>query len=158
MEQEDLDSFTADYFNEYDRLVREMKGSRAERLTAQAEDATREGPDVIDRFERMSLETAWRAVLALVERAPSDEALFFVAAGPLEDLIRRQPEWVGPLVLQRARVDTRFRTALGGVWGLERLNEPVRKAVLSLLGASEDAIARVTLARHGHAPRRRAHH
>jgi hypothetical protein len=143
MEPEDIDRFVIEYFDDYDRLVREIQGNRAERLAAQAEDAAREGPDMIDRFERMDPETAWRAVVALIERAPSDETLFFVAAGPLEDLIRSRTAWVGPRVLEHARADPRFRQALGGVLGLERLHEPVRADVLRLLGASEGAIRQV---------------
>lgn len=156
MEPEDIDRFVADYFDDYERLVRGMRGSRAERLAAQAEDAEREGPDMIDRLERTDAETAWRAVVALVERAPSDEALFFVAAGPLEDMIRRQPAWAGPRVLERARADSRFRKALGGVWGLERLHEPVRGDVLRLLGTSEAAIAEVSERPEGRSRRRHA--
>jgi hypothetical protein len=114
MEPEDLDCFVTDYFDDFDRLVRGTRGDRAGRPAAQVKDAAREGPDAIDRFERMGPEVAWHAVVALVERAPSEEALFFVAAGPLEDLIRSRAAWVGPRVLDRARADTRFRRALGG--------------------------------------------
>jgi hypothetical protein len=60
----------------------------------------------------------WSIVRTLVERAPSDETLGMVAAGPLEDLLRQH----GPVLIDRveeeSRKSDRLRLALSGVWGL----------------------------------------
>ena len=70
-------------------------------------------------------EVAWDLVLGLVERAPEDEALGWVAAGPLEDLLCHH----GPELIDRvealARSDPRFRRCLARVWGSDRMEPSV---------------------------------
>jgi hypothetical protein len=97
-------------------------GSREERVQAdewfwawiEVEDSVRAAsPDVFD------------LVLALVASAPNDDALNYVGAGPLEDLIN----WHGAAFVDRieesARKNRAFRYALFGV----RLSEEVPSAV-----------------------------
>ena len=58
----------------------------------------------------------WELTRVLVGMAGSDEALAYVAAGPLEDLLRRH----GPAVIGRVEDESRrndqLRLALSGVW------------------------------------------
>jgi hypothetical protein len=59
---------------------------------------------------------AWPLVCTLVDVATNDEELAFVAAGPIEDLLRTH----GPEMIERveaqATASPRFRRALSGVW------------------------------------------
>jgi hypothetical protein len=68
-----------------------------------------------DRIDNVP-EVAWELVLDLIDKAPGDEALGWVAAGPLEDLLGG---W-GPDFIERvealARSNDRFRRCLAGVW------------------------------------------
>jgi len=58
----------------------------------------------------------WRTVMLLIERAPTDEALAFVAASTLEDLIRMHGKAVIEFVEADYPRSARLRTALTGVW------------------------------------------
>jgi hypothetical protein len=73
-------------------------------------------------------ELAWTLIVQMVERAPSDASLNFIAASPLEDLLSKD----GPLFIdrveKRAVESTRFRRALGMVWRLG-MNEMVWQRV-----------------------------
>jgi hypothetical protein len=61
------------------------------------------------------VEASWDLVVELVQRSP-DEQLGYVAAGPLEDMVRRH----GPAVIEwlegEAQRDPRFQWALGCIW------------------------------------------
>jgi hypothetical protein len=57
----------------------------------------------------------------LINKAPSDEALAYVAAGPLEDLLAFHGPAVIDYVTVAARADARLQLALSGVW-LNRAN------------------------------------
>lgn len=61
---------------------------------------------------------AWSITLDLVARATDDE-IGAIAAGPLEDLIRRHPDLVWPDVIEKAHTDPHFLRALRGVWVFE---------------------------------------
>jgi hypothetical protein len=66
-------------------------------------------------------ETAWELVLELIERAPEDEALGLIGAGPLEDLLS---EYGGDFIERvevLARLNDRFRKCLASVWGWSRM-------------------------------------
>ena len=58
----------------------------------------------------------WAAILEILSREPTDEALGILAAGPLEDLINHH----GPEFIERIELESRrnkaFRHLLGGVW------------------------------------------
>jgi hypothetical protein len=85
---------------------------------------------------RTDPEKAWDITLELVSRASDDATLGYVAAGPLEDLMCEH----GPLLVdhaeERARRDPRFRKALKGVWGWNRMAESIR-ARIDLMVANE---------------------
>ena len=70
-------------------------------------------------------DAAWDLILILVERAPHDDALGWVGAGPLEDLLCEH----GPIFIERAEViangDERFRKCLSRVWGSNRMEPGV---------------------------------
>lgn len=77
----------------------------------------------------------WELVLALIAAAPNDEALDYVAAGPLEDWLCRHG---GPRVAQvsdQAHRDLRFRRALGATWGRNRMSKELAAAIDKLVGA-----------------------
>ncbi len=61
---------------------------------------------------------AWSITQDLIARADDDE-LDAIAAGPLEDLVRRHTDLVWPDVVQKAHTDPRFLEALRGVWVFE---------------------------------------
>ena len=58
-----------------------------------------------------------RAIIDLLaDRAPDDDVLGVVAAGPLEDFVKTADEDRLCWIVQRANESRRFRQALGGVW------------------------------------------
>lgn len=127
---DDLDAFVRRYFDEFRILT---SGTREERLAAER------GDRVSDWFTTAlrtpdGAEDAWPVIVALVEGAPDDEAVAFVAAGPLENLIRDH----GPRFLDRleaqARTSAHFRDALSGVWGWEDMPPELPERLFPLLG------------------------
>jgi hypothetical protein len=66
--------------------------------------------------EKADLEDAWALVLALIETASDDREVGYVAAGPLENVVRR----FGPALIDRIEAashqDPKFRTALGAIY------------------------------------------
>jgi len=82
--------------------------------TKQAEDVW--ANEKVDELARRDPDEGWKITRILVDAAPSNEALAFVAAGPLEDLLKNQ----GPAVIDRiekeAESNDRLRLALSGVW------------------------------------------
>jgi hypothetical protein len=130
MTPEELDDFAARYFHDWAVL---RSGSRDERVALEQE---RERPsDILIGLmdDPTTLDEAWAIVVDLVDQAPDDEALAFVAAGPLEELIRRHSQQCGDQILDQARRDRRFRQALGGVWGWEDVAEPLRRRLQELV-------------------------
>lgn len=78
---------------------------------------------------------AWPIVVEVVSRVTSDEALEYVAADVLEDLICRDPEGLIDGIEDLARKDDHFRGALGGVWGWTRIPNEVRSRLEVLVGS-----------------------
>lgn len=78
-------------------------------------------------------EDAWPLVVELVEQAPSEDALGYVAAGPLEDLIQQHGDAFADRTIERARADQRWRSALLGVWGWQDVSEPFRRTIYAVL-------------------------
>lgn len=73
-------------------------------------------------------ELAWELIVDMIERAPSDASLGFIAASPLEDLLSKDgPDFIDR-VEKRALESAQFRRALG---------------MLRRLGMSEDVWRRV---------------
>ena len=60
----------------------------------------------------------WTITLELVAAASDDQSLANVAAGPLEDLLKREPQRFIDRVELQTRRDPKFRRCLTGVWGL----------------------------------------
>lgn len=74
----------------------------------------------------------WTLVLALIRAAPSDAALSYVAAGPLEDFLCKHGESYLPR-LQEVAADPRVKQALRGVWGKNRMKLAVWSEVQRLV-------------------------
>lgn len=76
---------------------------------------------------------AWTLVLEMIERAPNERMLAYIAADPLEDLIASHGCYVIDRVEDRALTDPKFRRALRGVWFPEGVDERVAARVLFLV-------------------------
>ena len=95
------DDFIRRYFEDW-RVLR--SGNRAERLAVRdAEDQPDEQIEMLHTLTEP--ERAWPVILALIEAAPNEEALAFVAAGPLEDLIQSHGDDFADRIIERARRD-----------------------------------------------------
>jgi hypothetical protein len=82
-------------------------------------------------------EAVWQVVVALIDAAPDDAALGSVAAGPLEDLARYHAIQFGDRLVEMTRTDPKFRAAMSGILGWDKVPEPYRGRLLALLDASE---------------------
>jgi hypothetical protein len=72
--------------------------------------------DEVNKLVRSDPETGWRVTRLLINKASSHEALAYVAAGPLEDLLNGYGLAVMDQVTLAARDDKRLQLALSGVW------------------------------------------
>jgi hypothetical protein len=81
-------------------------------------------PDLFWAFEEVleicdsDPERAWQLTLTLIAKASNPKSLSYVAAGPLEDLLKNHGSVVIDRVEIAARRDPKFRLALCDVWGL----------------------------------------
>ena len=64
----------------------------------------------------MPVDEWWETILEMVRMAPNNRCLGSVAAGPLEHLLARYGVEIIDRVESQARVDEKFKQALGGVW------------------------------------------
>jgi hypothetical protein len=55
----------------------------------------------------------------LIEKADDEQEIAAIAAGPLEDLLRKHDDAIWPDLVAKAHTDERFVTALRGVWVFE---------------------------------------
>ena len=78
-------------------------------------------------------ELALNIVVELVERAPDDESLAYVAAGPLEGLVVDHGERLIDRIESLAKERPKFQKALAGIF-LTRCPEPVRKRIEAVRG------------------------
>jgi Family of unknown function (DUF6869) len=62
------------------------------------------------------LDLAWEVTLLLLRKAETDDALSFVAAGPLEDIIDSYGDKALDRVEQACDEDPRLQLALSGIW------------------------------------------
>jgi hypothetical protein len=92
---------------------------------------------VNDTIRRGPSERAWELVTAVLRLAP-DERLGHLAAGPLEDLVKRHGEALVDRMESEAARDERFRWALGGIW-LREADLPVAE-LRRIVAASDDRI------------------
>jgi hypothetical protein len=72
----------------------------------------------VDRIvrENRELDRAWEITLLLLRKADTDEALGYIAAGPLEDVIDIYADEALDLIEQACDKDPRLQLALSGVW------------------------------------------
>ena len=87
----------------------------------------------VDAMVRDRPEEGWLLIRQLIERAADEQMLAYIAAGPLEDLIK----WHGPQFIDRiepqALIDPKFRRALRGVWPSEGPENDVVRRWLALV-------------------------
>jgi hypothetical protein len=70
----------------------------------------------MDRLVRENPQVAWAVTKLAVEQAPTDKVLAYIAAGPLEDLLKRNgPEIIDELE-RLARTEDHMRFAVCCVW------------------------------------------
>ena len=96
--------------------------------------------DLLD-MARDDPERLWPIMIALVDRAPSNEILMWIAAGLVEDTVT----WHGRRFLdrleQRAVVSKNFHAALRGIWGWERFPKEVRERLFAVLTPDWEELA-----------------
>jgi len=130
----DLDNAIANYFDYWEKL---SSASRSDRLEAQHGDRLDDWlSEAIHSRDGRADEAVWAVVLALVEAVPDDKALGYVAAGPLEDLAWYHGEQFGERLVERTRADPKFRTAMSGILGWDRVVEPYRSRLLAIIPAA----------------------
>jgi hypothetical protein len=127
------------YFDDYDRLTSPERARRIEphdgRLTGWL--ARRMGPDTSEP----EIERTWHVVLTLIERGNDPATLAYVAAGPLEDLVRTRADRFCDRLIERIRSDPRFREAMRCIWGWKDVPEELRGRILPLLFEGSDLSA-----------------
>jgi hypothetical protein len=69
-----------------------------------------------DWMFELATEQRWSLILEMIRRAPDDDCLGFVAAGPLEDLLSEHGEQLIDRVEQLAGQDEPFARTLTNVW------------------------------------------
>jgi hypothetical protein len=71
----------------------------------------------VDRIVRSGdLDLAWEITLLLLRKAETDEALGYVAAGPLEDIVDGYGDRALDRLEQACDNDSRLQFALSGIW------------------------------------------
>ena len=99
------------------RPVRELATAYLKHYRTKSEKDSWAFDEVFDRVTaaRATAADAWSLVLTLIELADED-SLGYVGAGPLEDAVRHfGVELIDQLEVQ-ARLDPKFRAALGVIW------------------------------------------
>jgi len=92
---------------------------------------------LVEQLVRADSEAAWTMILDLIERAPDDETLGYVAAGPLEDFIMFNASEFIDRVEAAAAIHIRFKEALAGVW-INRLPPDLFDRVEAAAGVALD--------------------
>ena len=80
------------------------------------DDSKLEVAEELTRLVRVNPETAWSLIAEAVQRSRNDRVLAFIAAGPLEDLVRLHARQFIDRIEAAASSDDRFRRAVSGVW------------------------------------------
>jgi hypothetical protein len=115
--EEELRAYTTTVFADYQELSRQSQMAAHER--------PEQGPIptelIFNLFDAGRVQDAWSLIALLVDVAPSDDALGFVAASVLEDVVRHEAtDAIYHQIVERARVNERLRKALGLIyWGGE---------------------------------------
>ena len=125
-----VDRFAAEYF----RLGRALRDDASAEERGWLEALGGESPSsLLDGLVWEKAGDAWLLILALVERASSEEDLAFLAAGPIEDLVRYHGRTFAERLVVEARGNPRFRGALNYVWGWSELPGDVWAEMAPLL-------------------------
>ena len=72
--------------------------------------------ELSDLERRAAPSETWEVIVELVASAPDDWVLANIAAGPLEDLIRKYPYFAIDLIETHAKRNIKFRRCQTGVW------------------------------------------
>ncbi len=127
VEWEDVDALASDFWGFY-----RSQGGYAEHAVRSKPTLRQEAAgEARDSFLDWGPERAFAFVQAIVKAAPSRKALFFVGAGPLEDLVDRYGNELASLLVGEAKRSGRFRLALSGVW--LSTEKPLNAETLTLL-------------------------
>jgi hypothetical protein len=89
--------------------------------------------EAVDDVVRNSPSEGWALTRELIEAAVDDPALMYVAAGPLEDLLKKHGEHIIDDVITAARRDAKVRRALAGAWGRSSMNPRVAAEIERIL-------------------------
>ncbi len=132
-----LDAFVTGYFAEYQEALARSRGATIPPPAAGTERPVWRLHEMIQSGRGAELEAAWAILLVLIVRAPDAGAMGFVAAGPLEDIVRAHNDALGDRILDAARRSPAFRQALTGMWGWASLPEPFGSRLKSLAGVGD---------------------
>ena len=137
MTPEALDAFVAGYFGEYQEALSRSRGEHVAPPAAGTERPLLRLHEMIQSGAPADLEAAWGILLVLIDRAPDAGAMGFVAAGPLEEIVRTHNDVLGDRILDEAQSSKAFRQALTGIWGWESLPQPFGSQLRTLAGAGD---------------------
>jgi hypothetical protein len=111
---DDVDRFAEGYF----RVGRALRDDASAEERGWLEALGAESPaSLLDDLILEKPEDGWLLMLAVVERAASEEDLAFVAARPIEDLVRHHGRAFADRLVVEARGNPQFRGALNYLWG-----------------------------------------
>ena len=116
---DDRNRLAAGYWEHYRRTT---SIDRAERLTA---DDTQWAWAAVDDLVRSHPEAVVEVLVTLADTAPDDEALAYLGAGPVEDLIRNASDVVVDRIEGAACRNENFRTAVRCAWFDHAVSETV---------------------------------
>ena len=89
--------------------------------------------DEMNRLVRQDPEAAWPVIVEIVRRSVNDRMLGFVAAGPLEDLIRLHAATFIDRIEAAAKDDEQFRKAVSGAW-VDELPGDIEQRLTRVIG------------------------
>jgi hypothetical protein len=92
----------------------------------------------LEGYVRTDPTRAWNMTLQLIAAAATAEAVAYVAAGPLEDLLYLHGEQFIDEAERLARQDAKFRQALGGVWNKSQAPGDVHDRVTKAAAATSN--------------------
>jgi len=89
--------------------------------------------EALDELRCRDPQTALDLVFEAVRRSEDDATLAYIAAGPLEDLIVDHGDRFIDRIDLEASQEPRFRRALRGVWGHDRMSPDVAERLARLV-------------------------
>ena len=130
---DEIDRICDGYFEYHEYLARRQ-------IRAAPKDLSDISDQVMDLLEH-NPERLWPLLLELIERAPTEEVRGFVAAGPLEDLVRWYPERFIDRVEEATIRSRNFHSAMRGIWGWESLPDEARERLMAVVTPEWDDLA-----------------